>query len=183
MTSLPYFAHETACIDDGAEIGQGTKIWHFSHIMPDSIIGKNCNIGQNVVVSPKCQIGNNVKIHNNVYVSQNTTIEDDVFLAPGIVIANDPHPICTLCMQGPTIKRGARIGVNVTLLPRIVIGEYALIGAGSVVTKDVPARTLVVGNPAREVGDVDDLECPLGLVDKPYSEGRDVYSRKEKVSS
>jgi len=119
-----------------------------------------------------------VKIHCNVYVAQFTTIEDDVFLAPGVTIANDPHPICSKCMQGPTIRRGARIGVNVTLLPLITIGENALVGAGSVVTADVPAGMLVAGNPARVIGPVDSLECPFGIV-IPYENGIDVRRRPE----
>ncbi len=115
-------------------------------------------------------IGDRVKIHCNVYIAQFTTIEDDVFIAPGVTIANDPHPICTKCMQGPTIRRGARIGVNVTLLPLITIGENALVGAGSVVTADVPAGMLVAGNPARVIGPVDSVECPFGIV-IPYEHG------------
>jgi len=120
-----------------------------------------------------------VRIHNNVYIAQFTTIEDEVFIAPGVSVANDPHPICTLCMKGPTIKRGARIGVNVTILPHITIGEYALIGAGSVVTRSVPPRAVAYGNPAKVMGYVDSLRCPLGIAE-PYVEGRDVRMRQKR---
>src|SRR5213594_1785999 len=113
-----------------------------------------------------------------VYVAQFTILEDDVFLAPGVTIANDPHPICTKCMQGPTIKKGARIGVNVTLLPLITIGENALVGAGSVVTRDVPPGMVVAGSPARVIGPVDSVECPFGIV-IPYEHGLDVRRRPE----
>ena len=114
-----------------------------------------------------------MKIHCNVYIAQFTVIEDDVFLAPGVTIANDPHPICGKCMQGPTIRRGARVGVNVTLLPLITIGENALVGAGSVVTADVAPGMLVAGSPARVIGPVDSVECPFGIV-IPYEQGLDV---------
>ncbi|MBI3490734.1 MAG: N-acetyltransferase [Acidobacteria bacterium] len=118
-------------------------------------------------------------IHCNIYIAQFTTIEEDVFLAPGVSIANDPHPICTKCMQGPTIRRGARIGVNATLLPLITIGENALVGAGSVVTKDVPDGMVVAGSPARILGPVGKVECPFGIV-IPYDErGLDVRRRPE----
>jgi acetyltransferase-like isoleucine patch superfamily enzyme len=113
-----------------------------------------------------------------VYVAQFTTIEDDVFFAPGVTIANDPHPICTKCMQGPTIRKGARIGVNVTILPHVTVGENALIGAGSVVTRDVPAGMLAAGNPARVISTVDELECPFDIV-TPYIGGVDVQRRPE----
>jgi len=141
-------------------------------------IGSHTSIWNNTTIDYGCVIGDRVKIHCNIYVAQFTTIEDDVFLAPGVTIANDPHPICTKCMQGPTIRRGARIGVNVTLLPLITIGENALVGAGSVVTADVPAGMLVAGNPARIVGPVDSCECPFGIV-IPYAQGLDVRRRPE----
>lgn len=159
------------------KIGDHLETGHNVVIREESEIGDRVSIWNNTTIDYGCRIGNNVKIHTNVYVAQFTTIEDDVFLAPGVTIANDPHPICTLCMEGPTIKRGARIGVNVTLLPRITIGENALVGAGSVVTRDVPPGAVVVGNPARVVKQVDEFECPLGLVDKPYLNGKDVSSR------
>src|SRR5438094_900475 len=121
-------------------------------------IGSQCTLWNNSTIDYGCRIGDRVRIHCNVYVAQFTTIEDDAFLAPGVTIGNDPHPVCTKCMQGPTIRRGARIGLNVTLLPLITIGENALVGAGSVVTIDVPAGMLAVGNPAQIVGPVDSLE-------------------------
>jgi acetyltransferase-like isoleucine patch superfamily enzyme len=158
-------------------IGDGLETGHNVTIREENRIGDNLRIWNNSTIDYGCSLGHNVRIHNNVYVAQNTIIEDDVFLAPGAMIANDMHPICTECMQGPTIRRGARIGVNVTLLPRITIGEYAVVGAGSVVTRDVPPRTLVYGNPARVMRPVDDLECPLHLVEHPYVRGLDVSCR------
>ena len=180
---------EDTIIGDRARIRSGTVIYtntrighdlatgHNVVIREENIIGDSFCIWNNSVLDYGCTIGNNVRIHNNVYVAQFTTLEDDSFLGPGVVIGNDPHPLCGLCLQGPTIKRGARIGLNVTLLPRVVIGEYSLVGAGSVVTKDIPQKCYAFGNPARVVGSVDDLECPFDLVDKPYVEGRDVFFR------
>lgn len=158
-------------------IGDGLETGHNVVIREQNVIGDGFSIWSGSVVDYGCQIGNQVRVHSNVYIAQHTTIEDDVFLAPGVTIANDPHPICTLCMRGPTIKRGARIGVNATLLPLITIGEGALVGAGSVVTRDVPPGAVVVGNPARIVKQVDELVCPLGIVDRPYVHGKDVRSR------
>jgi UDP-3-O-[3-hydroxymyristoyl] glucosamine N-acyltransferase len=145
-------------------IGDGLETGHNVVIREENQIGDNLNIWNNSTIDYGCIIGDNVRIHNNVYVAQYTTIEDEVFLAPGVMIANDPHPICTKCMEGPTIRRGARIGV-------------ALVGAGSVVTRDVPPHMLVYGNPARVIGPVDDLECPLDLVEHPYLEGMDILLR------
>jgi acetyltransferase-like isoleucine patch superfamily enzyme len=164
-------------------IGDDLETGHNVTIREENLIGDHFSIWNNSTVDYGCVIGDRVRIHNNVYVAQYTTVEDDVFLAPGVMLANDPHPICTRCMQGPTIKRGARIGINATILGRITIGECALVGAGSVVTKDVPPRTLVIGNPARFVRQVDDLQCPLGLVDRPYIEGIDVQSRSRTIDS
>lgn len=158
-------------------IGRGLETGHNVIIREENVIGDNLNIWNNSTIDYGCRIGHNVKIHNNVYIAQYTTIEDDVFLAPGVMIANDPHPLCTKCMRGPTIKRGARIGVNVTLLPEVTIGEHALIGAGCVVTRDVPAMAVVYGNPAQIHGSVDDLTCPKSLVEHPYRNGIDVKSR------
>ena len=146
------------------EIGEDFETGHHAIVREENRIGSHCTLWNNSTIDYGCVIGDRVKIHCNVYVAQFTTIEDDVFLAPGVTIANDPHPICTKCMQGPTIRRGARIGVNVTLLPLITIGENALVGAGSVVTADVPAGMLVAGNPARVIGPVDSVECPFGIV-------------------
>ncbi|MDR0613060.1 MAG: acetyltransferase [Dysgonamonadaceae bacterium] len=152
-------AHPTAIIDDGAEIGKGTKIWHFSHIMSGAVIGENCNIGQNVVISPKVSLGNNVKVQNNVSVYTGVTCEDDVFLGPCCVFTNILNPRSFISrkneFKSTLVKRGASIGANATILCGLTIGEYAMIGAGAVVTKDVPPFALVVGNPGRQVGSVD----------------------------
>ena len=162
----------------GVDIGDGFETGHHAIVREENRIGRDCALWNNSTIDYGCVLGDRVKIHCNVYVAQFTTIEDDVFLAPGVTIANDPHPICTKCMQGPTIRRGARIGVNVTLLPLIVIGENALVGAGCVVTADVPAGMVVAGNPARVVGPVDAVECPFGIV-IPYEHGLDVKRRPE----
>jgi acetyltransferase-like isoleucine patch superfamily enzyme len=170
-------------IYSNAEIGDRLETGHNVTIREENRIGTDLNIWNNSTIDYGCIIGDRVRIHNNVYVAQYTTIEDDVFLAPGVMIANDPHPICTRCMQGPTIKRGARIGINATILGRITIGEFAMVGAGAVVTRDVPPHSLVVGNPARVVRKLDELRCPLGLVDQPYVNGRDVRLRSRVTAS
>ena len=162
----------------GSTIGAGLETGHNVVIREENIIGDGLIIWNSSTIDYGCVIGDGIKIHCNVYVAQFTTLEDDVFLAPGVMIANDPHPLCGLCMRGPTIKRGARIGVNATLLSHITIGEGALIGAGSVVTRDIPAHTLAYGNPARPIKSVDELPCPFGLVERPYVEGRDVQARR-----
>jgi acetyltransferase-like isoleucine patch superfamily enzyme len=162
----------------GSTIGAGLQTGHNVVIREENFIGDDLNIWNNATIDYGCVIGNNVKIHCNVYVAQFTTLEDDVFLAPGVAIANDPHPLCGLCMRGPTIRRGARIGVNVTLLPYVTIGEGALVGAGSVVTKDIPAFSVAYGNPAQPVKSVHDLSCPFNFVDRPYVEGLDVKARE-----
>lgn len=162
----------------GTVIGDRFETGHHAVIREENRIGDDCTLWNSSTIDYGCVIGNGVRIHCNVYIAQYTTIEDDVFLAPGVTIANDPHPICTKCMQGPTIKKGARIGVNVTLLPLITIGENALVGAGSVVTKDVPPGVLVAGNPATIVGPVDNLTCPFGIV-IPYEAALDVRRRPE----
>lgn len=162
----------------GTAIGAGLQTGHNVVIREENDIGDNLNIWNSSTIDYGCKIGNDVKIHCNVYVAQFTTLEDDVFLAPGVTIANDPHPLCGLCMRGPTIKRGARIGVNVTLLSHITIGEGAFVGAGSVVTRDIPAGTLAYGNPARPVRPVDELSCPFDLVERPYVQGLDVRAQQ-----
>jgi len=149
----------TAIIDEGAQIGVGTKIWHFSHVMSGAQIGKNCVIGQNVFVASSAVLGNNVKVQNNVSVYDGVVCEDDVFLGPSCVFTNVVNPRSFISRKNefkPTlVKRGASIGANATIICGITIGEYAMIGAGAVVTKDVPDYALVVGNPARTVGTVD----------------------------
>lgn len=151
-----FFSHPTAVIDEGCSIGEGTKIWHFSHIMPNCIIGKNCNIGQNVVVSPEVILGNNVKVQNNVSIYTGVICEDDVFLGPSMVFTNVVNPRSAIIRkneyQKTHVKRGATIGANATIVCGIIIGEYAFIGAGAVVTKDVLPYALVVGNPAKQIG-------------------------------
>lgn len=153
---MKYSAHETAVIDAGCTIGEGTKIWHFSHIMPDCVIGENCNIGQNVVVSPGVVLGKNVKIQNNVSIYSGVECEDDVFLGPSMVFTNVVNPRSAVNRRGEysktVVKRGASIGANATIVCGHDIGEFAFIGAGAVVTKTVPAYALVVGNPARQIG-------------------------------
>jgi len=156
MSEQEYFAHETAVIDDGCEIGKGTKIWHFSHIMSNCRIGENCNFGQNVVVSPDVVLGNNVKVQNNVSIYTGVTCDDDVFLGPSCVFTNVINPRSGVNRRGQYDKthvgKGASIGANATIVCGHDIGEYAFIGAGAVVTKPVPAYALVVGNPAKQVG-------------------------------
>ncbi len=151
-----YTAHESAFIDEGCQIGEGTKIWHFSHIMSDCVIGKNCNIGQNVVVSPKVVLGNNVKIQNNVSIYTGVICEDDVFLGPSMVFTNVINPRAAVNRREQyaqtKVGKGASIGANATIVCGHDIGEYAFIGAGAVVTKTVKPYALVVGNPAKQLG-------------------------------
>jgi len=151
-----YFAHETAVIDDGVNIGKGTKIWHFSHIMTGSVIGKNCNIGQNVVISPGVKLGNNVKVQNNVSVYTGVICEDDVFLGPSMIFTNVVNPRSAVNRRDKyeetLVEKGATIGANATIVCGHKIGRFAFIGAGAVVTKDVKPYSLVVGNPARHTG-------------------------------
>jgi len=153
---MDYFVHETAVIDNGCKIGKGTKIWHFSHIMPDCIIGENCNIGQNVVVSPGVVLGKNVKVQNNVSIYTGVICEDDVFLGPSMVFTNVMNPRSAVNRRNEylktIVKRGASIGANATIVCGHDIGEFAFVGAGTVVTKDVPAYALVIGNPSRQTG-------------------------------
>jgi UDP-2-acetamido-3-amino-2,3-dideoxy-glucuronate N-acetyltransferase len=151
-----YFAHETAVIDDGCKIGKGTRIWHFSHIMKGCKIGENCNLGQNVVISPDVVLGRNVKVQNNVSIYTGVICEDDVFLGPSMVFTNVINPRSHVLRrdqyQTTLVKRGATIGANATIVCGNEIGEFAFIGAGTVVTKDVPAYALIIGNPGRHVG-------------------------------
>jgi UDP-2-acetamido-3-amino-2,3-dideoxy-glucuronate N-acetyltransferase len=151
-----YYAHPTAVIDDGCTIGFGTKIWHFSHIMPGCTIGDNCNIGQNVVISPDVVLGKNVKVQNNVSIYTGVECEDDVFLGPSMVFTNVTNPRSAINRRGQyaktIVRKGATIGANATIVCGHDIGEFAFIGAGAVVTKHVPDYALVIGNPARQAG-------------------------------
>lgn len=153
---MKYQAHETAVIDDDCNIGEGTRIWHFSHIMQGALIGKNCNIGQNVVVSPGVILGSNVKVQNNVSIYTGVTCEDDVFLGPSCVFTNILNPRSAIVRKDKYVKtqveKGASIGANATIVCGNTIGKYAMIGAGAVVTKDVLPYALVIGNPARQDG-------------------------------
>ncbi|OIP00773.1 MAG: N-acetyltransferase [Bacteroidetes bacterium CG2_30_33_31] len=155
-TKNKYFAHETAIIDAGCEIGEGVKIWHFSHIMTGCKLGDNCNIGQNVVVSPNVVLGKNVKIQNNVSLYTGVECEDDVFLGPSMVFTNVTNPRSAVNRRGQysktLVKKGASIGANATIVCGHDIGEYAFIGAGTVVTKEIPDYALVVGNPGKQIG-------------------------------
>lgn len=153
---MNYFVHESSIIDDNCLIGEGTKIWHFSHIMSNCKIGKNCNLGQNVVVSPQVVLGNNVKVQNNVSIYTGVICEDDVFLGPSMVFTNVINPRSAVNRKNEykktLVKKGATIGANSTIVCGITIGEFSFIGAGAVVTKDVKPYALVVGNPARQTG-------------------------------
>lgn len=153
---MNYFAHETAIIDEGCQIGEGTKIWHFSHVMPNCKLGKNCNLGQNVVISPEVVLGDNVKIQNNVSIYTGVTCDDDVFLGPSCVFTNVTNPRSAVNRRGHYSKthvgKGASIGANATIVCGHDIGKFAFIGAGAVVTKNVPDYALLVGNPARQMG-------------------------------
>jgi UDP-2-acetamido-3-amino-2,3-dideoxy-glucuronate N-acetyltransferase len=151
-----YFVHESSYVDDGAVIGAGTKIWHFSHVMPGAVIGERCNLGQNVVVMGGTRIGRNVKIQNNVSIYEGVELEDDVFCGPSMVFTNVVNPRSHVSRKHEyrrtLVKRGATIGANATVLCGVTLGEYAFVGAGAVVTKDVPPYALVAGVPARRVG-------------------------------
>ena len=168
----PYFAHETAVIDEGATIGEGTKIWHFSHIMTGATIGRGCNLGQNVVVSPGCLLGNNVKVQNNVSIYTGVILEDDVFCGPSMVFTNVINPRSHIVRRDEyrttRVGRGASIGANATIICGHDLGKYCFIGAGAVVTRPVPDYGLIVGNPGRLVGYVCYCGDRLGIpVDAP----------------
>jgi UDP-2-acetamido-3-amino-2,3-dideoxy-glucuronate N-acetyltransferase len=156
MTKPDYFAHETAVIDPGSTIGKGTKIWHFSHVMEHCTIGENCNLGQNVVISPEVILGKNVKIQNNVSIYTGVVCEDDVFLGPSMVFTNIINPRSQVIRKDQyvrtLVRKGATIGANATIVCGNEIGNYSFVGAGAVITKDVPPYALVVGNPGRQVG-------------------------------
>lgn len=180
-----YFSHETAVIDNGAIIGIDSKIWHFSHIMSNAIIGAKCNIGQNVVVSPEVILGKNVKVQNNVSIYTGVICEDDVFLGPSMVFTNVINPRSAVVRKdeykSTLVKKGASIGANATIICGITLGEYCMIGAGSVVTKDIPAFALVVGNPSKQIGWVSEYGHRLNFNDKNIAvcpETRDEYQIK-----
>ena len=167
---MDYYAHETAVIDEGCTIGAGTKIWHFSHVMPNCIMGENCNLGQNVVVSPNVKLGNNVKVQNNVSIYTGVICEDDVFLLPSMVFTNIINPRSAIIRRDQyvetIVKKGASIGANATVICGNPIGKYALIGAGAVVTKEVPDYALLVGNPAKQIGWVSEYGHKLKFSDE-----------------
>lgn len=156
MTDRDYYVHESSYVDDGCRIGEGTKIWHFSHLLKNTIVGSGCSIGQNVVAGPNVTIGDNVKIQNNVSVYEGVTLEDDVFCGPSMVFTNVINPRSHVSrkheFRSTLVKRGATLGANCTVVCGVTIGEYAFIGAGAVVTRSVPAHALVIGNPARVRG-------------------------------
>ena len=156
MDDKRYFAHPTAVIDDGCEIGDNVKIWHFSHVMPGCKIGDNCSLGQNVVVSPKVILGRNVRVQNNVSIYQGVICEDDVFLGPSMVFTNVINPRSAVSRKeeylATWVRKGATIGANATIVCGNEIGEYAFIGAGAVITRNVAPYALVVGNPSRQIG-------------------------------
>lgn len=193
MEKKNYFVHESSYIDEPCEIGEGTKIWHFSHVMKDSRIGRNCNIGQNVVISPDVIIGDNVKLQNNVSVYTGVELEDDVFCGPSMVFTNVVNPRSHVSRKDEyrrtLVKRGASIGANATVVCGNTVGRYAFIGAGSVVTKDVPDYALIVGNPGRIVGwmcqcgiklpftrDKESQSCTCSACGKSYIKASEVVS-------
>lgn len=165
-----YFAHETAIVDEGCKIGEGVKIWHFSHIMPNCIIGDKCNIGQNVVISPDVVLGKNVKIQNNVSIYTGVVCEDDVFLGPSMVFTNVINPRSAVNRRNEyaktVVKKGASVGANATIVCGHDIGKFAFIGAGAVVTKNVPDYALLVGNPAKQIGWVSEYGHRLNFNDE-----------------
>jgi acetyltransferase-like isoleucine patch superfamily enzyme len=155
----------------GSRIGLRLETGHYVVIREDNDLGDDVKIWNHTTIDYGCQIGHRVKIHSKCYIAQFTVLEDDVFLAPGVTVANDPHPGCAFskqCMRGPTIRAGAQIGAGATLLPFVTVGRRALVGAGSVVTKDVPAEMVVAGNPARVIRSIYELGCPVNLTDHPY---------------
>jgi len=181
-----YFAHETSVIDSGCTIGEGTNIWHFSNVMSNCAIGKACNLGQNVVVSPEVILGNNVKVQNNVSIYTGVTCEDDVFLGPSMVFTNIINPRSAIIRRDQysktLVKKGASIGANATIICGITIGEYALIGAGAVVVKDVLPYALVVGNPSKQIGWISEYGHRLHFNEHGYAictESKEEYELKD----
>ena len=186
---MNFFAHETAVIDEGSKIGQGTKVWHFSHIMPGCVLGEGCNIGQNVVISPDVILGKNVKVQNNVSIYTGVECEDDVFLGPSMVFTNIINPRSAVVRKEQysrtLVKKGASIGANSTIVCGNDIGEYAFIGAGAVVTKEVLPYALVVGNPAKQIGWVSEyghrLEFDVNNKGKCSETGMEYELKNDKV--
>ena len=184
-----YFCHSSAIVDQNVQIGKDTKIWHFSHIMKNSIIGKSCNLGQNVVISPNVILGNNVKVQNNVSIYTGVICEDDVFLGPSMVFTNILNPRSAITRRDQYIqtivKKGATVGANATIVCGNILGEFSLIGAGSVVTKNVKPYALVVGNPAKQIGWVSEYGNRLEFKNQ-YSEcpesGHQYQLKNEKVT-
>lgn len=160
-----YFVHPSSIIDEGCKIGKGSKIWHFSHLMPNCILGQNCNLGQNVMIGSNVILGSNVKVQNNVSIYEGVECEDDVFLGPSMVFTNVINPRSSVNRRGEflktRVKKGATIGANATIVCGVGIGKYAFIGAGAVVTNDVPDYALVVGNPAKQIGWMSEYGCKL----------------------
>ena len=190
----PYFAHETAVIDPDCNIGSGTNIWHFSHVMSNCVMGENCNLGQNIVVSPEVVLGNNVKVQNNVSIYTGVICEDDVFLGPSMVFTNIINPRSAIKRKDQysktLVKRGVSIGANATIVCGITIGEFAFIGAGAVVLKDILPYALVVGNPSRQIGWISEYGHRLNFNELGYaicSESKEEYqlkaNRVQKVDS
>lgn len=176
-----FFAHPTAVIDNGCEIAKGVKIWHFSHIMPNCKIGERCNIGQNVVISPDVVLGTNVKVQNNVSIYTGVICEDDVFLGPSMVFTNVINPRSAVNRKAEyaktTVKKGASIGANATIVCGNDIGKYAFIGAGAVVTKNIPDYALVVGNPAKQIGWVSEYGHKLIFNDKGMAQCPETFEK------
>ena len=190
----PYFAHETAVIDPDCNIGSGSNIWHFSHVMSNCVMGENCNLGQNVVISPEVILGNNVKVQNNVSIYTGVICEDDVFLGPSMVFTNIINPRSAIKRKDQysktLVKRGVSIGANATIVCGITIGEFAFIGAGAVVLKDILPYALVVGNPSRQIGWISEYGHRLNFNELGYaicSESKEEYqlkaNRVQKVDS
>ena len=171
---MDFYAHPTAIIDDGCTIGEHTKIWHFSHIMSSCVIGQNCNIGQNVVISPEVVLGNNVKVQNNVSIYTGVTCDDDVFLGPSCVFTNVTNPRSAVNRRGQYARthvgKWASIGANATIVCGHDIGEYAFIGAGTVITKNVLAYALMVGNPGKQIGWMSEYGCRLNFDENMIAE-------------
>jgi UDP-2-acetamido-3-amino-2,3-dideoxy-glucuronate N-acetyltransferase len=182
-----YFVHETAVVEEGAILGKGTKVWYFTHIMPDTVLGENCNIGQNVMISPGVVLGNNVKVQNNVSIYTGVICEDDVFLGPSMVFTNVVNPRSAVVRKHEykktIVKRGATIGANSTIVCGHDIGEFAFIGAGAVVTKNVPAYALIVGNPGKQIGWMSEYGHRLSFDKEGFAECPESHERYQLVNN